>query len=98
MTPKEFKQTRQKLGLSQTALGNELDLTRETIGQIERGSDDVDKRTALAMQQLANREELTILRTLAAKVAALNPEADEIGDGMLRQIIELAQHAQAPNN
>lgn len=95
MKPTEFKKLRQKLDLTQKDLGDALDLTRETIGQIERGLDDVDKRTVLALQQLANHEELTTLRMLARKAAELNPEAGEIGDGMLRQLVELAQRAES---
>ena len=95
MTSAEFKQARRKLGLTQQDLADKFGLARETIGQIERGSYDIDPRTALALQQLANREELTTLRMLARKAAGLNPEACAIGDGMLRQLIELAQRAES---
>ena len=49
MTKQQFKQIRIKQNLSMVKLGVLLGLTRQTISKLEKGSDNIDKRTGLAM-------------------------------------------------
>jgi len=52
MTPSEFKQARQKLGLTQLALANAIGMTSKMVGMMERGQAGIELRTELAIKQL----------------------------------------------
>jgi DNA-binding XRE family transcriptional regulator len=52
MTEIELKESRQKLGLTQAAMGEAINLTREMIGLMERGRKPIDRRTELAVRFL----------------------------------------------
>ena len=53
MTSQLFKKTRLELNLTQQELADVLGMTRQHIGQIEKGNIPVQKQTALALDQLA---------------------------------------------
>tara|TARA_B110000208_G_C11558009_1_gene354226 strand:- start:212 stop:469 length:258 start_codon:yes stop_codon:yes gene_type:complete len=53
MTSQLFKKTRLELNLTQQELADVLGMTRQHIGQIEKGNISVQKQTALALDQLA---------------------------------------------
>ncbi|ELZ6550765.1 helix-turn-helix transcriptional regulator, partial [Campylobacter jejuni] len=44
MTANDFKQIREKLGLTQEQLGNKLNLTRQQIINIEKGKTPISKK------------------------------------------------------
>jgi len=52
MTNKELKEARRKLGLTQSALGEAIGLTRKSIGEMERGQAPIELRTSLAIKYL----------------------------------------------
>lgn len=56
MTPPELKQARQKLGLTQQALAEKLDMTSRAIGGMERGEFPIEVRTDLAVKYLLTRQ------------------------------------------
>jgi transcriptional regulator with XRE-family HTH domain len=53
MTSQLFKKARLELNLTQQELGDVLGMTRQHIGQIEKGNSPVQKQTVLALDQLA---------------------------------------------
>lgn len=58
MTATEYKQTREKLGLSQMALALALGVTNKTISNRERGAKPITKEAEMAILfLLANSEE-----------------------------------------
>jgi DNA-binding XRE family transcriptional regulator len=62
MNGSEMKEIRKHLGLIQADLGRVLDLTRVSIGLMERGDTAIDARTRLAMYYL--RDNPSILSAL----------------------------------
>jgi DNA-binding XRE family transcriptional regulator len=52
MAPEQFKQARQKLGYTQQALADKLDMTSRAIGGMERGEFPIELRTELAVKHL----------------------------------------------
>lgn len=61
MTPSELKQARQKLGLTQQKLADELGLSRVMVNQMEKGVHGIERRTELAvmyLQSLYNRPKI----------------------------------------
>lgn len=52
MTGREFRAHRLRLGLTQAALGKELEVTRETVSRWEGGQLRITRMTALALLQL----------------------------------------------
>lgn len=52
MTGKNMKLARRRLCMTQTALAKKLDISRETIGLMERGICAVQKRTELSLRYL----------------------------------------------
>lgn len=52
MTPAEYKQERQRRGLTQAALAALLGIARETVGRREKGHDKITKEAALALRSL----------------------------------------------
>jgi transcriptional regulator with XRE-family HTH domain len=53
MTSQLFQMTRLELNLTQKELADALGMTRQHIGQIEKGNSPVQKQTILALDQLA---------------------------------------------
>lgn len=52
MTPADFKLARLQLGLNQTALAENLGMTRDSISRMERGTMEIERRTELAVRYL----------------------------------------------
>lgn len=52
MTPQELRHARKLLQLTQTELGEKLDMTCTSIGRMERGEQVIEKRTELAIRWL----------------------------------------------
>jgi DNA-binding transcriptional regulator YiaG len=55
MTPSDLIQTRKALGLSQRQFGEAVGISARTIRRMERGSKQIDTRTALAVQHIAQK-------------------------------------------
>lgn len=53
MQPEELKALRKATGLSQAQMGEEMGLSRVTIGLMERGEAPIEKRTELAARWIA---------------------------------------------
>ena len=58
MTPTQFKQHRQTLGLTQLGLAKALGLTKDTISKIERGKLNLIERTENAITALVKLHKL----------------------------------------
>ena len=52
MNGKQLKQARNRLGLSQSRLGEAIGMTREMIGLMERGDKQIERRTELSIRWL----------------------------------------------
>ena len=52
MTGKNMKLARKRLRMTQTALAEKLDISREAVGLMERGLSAVQKRTELSLRYL----------------------------------------------
>ena len=52
MTPDDLKVARLKLNLTQAELGNQIEMTREMVGLMERGGKRIQKKTAMAVKFL----------------------------------------------
>jgi DNA-binding XRE family transcriptional regulator len=55
MAPEEYKETRLKLGLSQTALAKRLGVSRETVNKRESGTNRITEEAALALAALISQ-------------------------------------------
>lgn len=67
MTANDFKQIREKLGLTQEQLGNELNLTRQQIINIEKGKTSISKKyfdniSKLSKKFYTDKEENTLVK------------------------------------
>jgi len=58
VTPQEFKEIREKLGLSQEKLAHELGLTVCHINRLENGKRKIQKTTELAMRFLETKNQV----------------------------------------
>lgn len=54
----DARDLRQQAGLSQAAFAQAIGLSRETVGRMERGSEEIDRRTQLAMRYVAEKRPL----------------------------------------
>lgn len=52
MSPEEYKANRLELGLSQTALAERLEVSRETVNKRESGTNRITEEAALAILAL----------------------------------------------
>jgi len=52
MTKQEFKEARERLGLTQRELGDALGLDSQTISRLERGEHGIKETTAMALRSL----------------------------------------------
>jgi transcriptional regulator with XRE-family HTH domain len=52
MTPAEYKQERQRRGLTQAALAALLGIARETVSRREKGHDKITEEASLALRSL----------------------------------------------
>ncbi len=77
MNGDEARGLRRETGMSQADFANAIGLSRETIGRMERGSEDIDRRTELAMRYVAEKGpfERRSLRDLHQGVADILDEA-----------------------
>lgn len=73
----EARDLRQQAGMSQADFAQAIGLSRETVGRMERGSEDIDRRTELAMRYIAEKGpvEPRSLRDLHQGVADILDEA-----------------------
>jgi DNA-binding XRE family transcriptional regulator len=73
----EARDIRRQAGMSQADFAQAIGLSRETVGRMERGSEDIDRRTELAMRYVAKRGPLETrsLRDLHQGVADILDEA-----------------------
>lgn len=77
MTGEDVRTLRRQAGLSQIEFAEAIGLSRETIGRMERGSEDIDRRTELAMRYVAEKGPLEprTLREVHQNVAEILDEA-----------------------
>jgi transcriptional regulator with XRE-family HTH domain len=77
MNGDEARDLRRQAGLSQAEFASVIGLSRETVGRMERGSEDIDRRTELAMRYVAEKGPLErrTLRKLHQDVADILDEA-----------------------
>lgn len=52
MTSHQLREARLSLGLSQQALADELDMSRENVSRMEAGKKPIERRTELAVRYL----------------------------------------------
>lgn len=76
MTGEDVRALRRQAAMSQQEFGNAIGLSRETISRIERGSEDIDRRTELAMRYVAEKGPLEP-RTVVAIHRAVADVLDE---------------------
>lgn len=77
MNGDDARSLRRQAGMSQAEFATSIGLSRETIGRMERGSEDIDRRTELAMRYVAEKGPLKqrSLREIHQSVAGILDEA-----------------------
>jgi len=77
MNGEDVRVLRRLAGMTQIEFANAIGLSRETVGRMERGSEDIDRRTELAMRYVAEKGTLEprSLREIHQTVADILDEA-----------------------
>lgn len=60
MKGQEVRTMRRHIGMSQAAFAEAIGVSRETVGRLERGADEVDRRTELAIRFVVEKGPLTV--------------------------------------
>lgn len=92
VTPQRLREIRKGLGLTQAEFASRMGLSRDYIGQMERGVAEINFRTASACEALANgRDEITTLRIALLRAAPYHSDASSVS-----RSISLALGVSAP--
>ena len=77
MNGEDARTLRRRAGMSQAAFAEAIGLSRETVGRLERGSQEIDRRTELAIRFVVDNGSLTTksLREIHQNVADILDEA-----------------------
>lgn len=77
MDGQDARALRRRAGMSQEAFAEAIGLSRETVGRLERGSEEIDRRTELAMRFVVEKGPLATnaLRHIHQNVANILDEA-----------------------
>ena len=77
MNGEDARALRRRTGMSQAAFAEAIGISRETVGRLERGSEEIDRRTELAIRFVVENGPLTTntLREIHQNVADILDEA-----------------------
>ncbi len=81
MNGEDARALRHRTGMSQAGFAEAIGISRETVGRLERGSEQIDRRTELAMRFIVENGPLTTksLREIHKNVADILDEAAVTG-------------------